>query len=280
MLKESSKKSLKPKKRFSSEKFPTLKLKTERDIAMDFAQKAYTKFDKLIKAIILFGSAAKKSSEVGSDIDIIIIVDDASVKFDEKLILWYREELGNVMKTNPYNRDLHINTVKLTTWWQDLSKGDPTIINILRYGETLIDFGGFFTPLKILLQEGKIKPTPESIQACLSRVPYHIIRSKQSEIGAIEGCFWAMTDTAQAMLMAINILPPSYENIPKLLKEYFSDKGLLKTSYIKDFQELFNLHKSILHGQIRDIDGSVIDMWQDKSEDFFNQGMKIIKEIV
>lgn len=275
-----------PKKKSSkkSEKQPkkpvTLKITTERDIAMDFAQKVYTKFDKLVKAIILFGSSVKKTAVASSDIDIIIVVDDASVKFDDKLIVWYREELGDIMKTNPYQKDLHINTIKLTTWWQDLSMGDPTIINVIRYGEVLIDFGGFFTPLKILLQEGKIKPTPESIHAALNRVPYHIIRSKQAEISGIEGCFWAMVDSAQALLMAINLTPPSYEHIPALLKENFVNKRLLKQKYVTDFVELHKLHKSIMHGEVKDIGGNVVDTWQDRAEEFFQVTMKLIKEIV
>ena len=32
--------------------------------------------------------------------------------------------------------------------------GDPVVINILRYGEALIDYGGFFNPLKSLFFSG------------------------------------------------------------------------------------------------------------------------------
>lgn len=261
-------------------KYPTLQLKTERDIAMDFAQKVYQKFDKMIKSIILFGSSAKHTNVAGSDIDIVIIIDDASIKFDDELIVWYREELGTILKTNPYKSELHINTVKLTTWWDDLAHGDSTVINIVRYGETLIDFGGFFNPLKVLLQEGRIKPTAEAIFASLNRVPLHIIRSKQAEIGGVEGCYWAMVDTAQAMLMAVKLSPPSTEHIALLLKQNFVDKGRLKMKYVTDFSKLHELHKKVMHGQIRDIGGNIIDMWQNKAEDFFNVGMKIIKEII
>ena len=70
--------------------------------------------------------------------------------------------------------------------------------------------GGFFSPLKALLEQGKIKPTPEAIYTCLNRVPDHIALSKQAEISAIEGSYWAMVDTAQALLMSIKILPPRY----------------------------------------------------------------------
>ena len=282
MLKKDSK-NIKPKEkipRSNFKKYPTLKLKSERDIAMDFAEKVYQKFDKLVKSVILFGSVAKHTNVVGSDIDIIILIDDASVRFDDKLIVWYRDELGEIVKKNPYKKDLHINTVKLTTWWNDVSKGDPTVINIIRYGDVLIDFGGFFNPLKILLQEGRIKPTPESIYAALNRVPFHIINSKKAEISAIEGSYWAMVDSAQALLMSINILPPSPEHIAILLKEHFSDKKLLKIKYVKDFEEVYQLHKKIMHGEIKNIGGETIDNWQKKAEDFFSTVMKLIKEII
>jgi predicted nucleotidyltransferase/uncharacterized protein (UPF0332 family) len=247
---------------------------------MDFAEKVYRKFDKMIKSIVLFGSTAKKTNVVGSDIDIIIIIDDVSIKFDDKLVVWYREELGKLIRNNPYKKDLHVNTVKLTTWWYDLSKGETKIINILRYGDVLIDFGGFFNPLKILLQEGKIKPTPEAIYNSLARTPIHILRSKQAEISAIEGCYWAMVDSSQALLMAINILPPSPEHIPMLLKQNFVDKNMIKSRVVSDFQELHELHRKMLHGEIKDIDGAIIDDWQKKAENFFNIATKLIKEIV
>ena len=261
-------------------KFPTLKLKTNRDIAMDFAQKVYEKFDALVKAIILFGSSAKHKTTAGSDIDIILVVDDASIKFDEKFILWYREELGKIVNSNPYKKDLHINTVKLTTWWEDLQKGDPTIINIIRYGEALIDVGGFFSPLKFLLQDGRIKLTPESIYTVLNRVPGHILRSRLAEMSAIEGCYWSFVESAQALLMSIKVLPPSPEHIPILLKQHFVDKGLLKKKSVIDFRELFDLHRKIIHEEIKNLDGKVVDEFQEKSEDFFKKSLKLINEML
>lgn len=263
-----------------NQKNPTLRLKTERDIAMDFAEKAYKRFDKIIKSIVLFGSQTKGTNVAGSDIDIIIVIDDATTRFDETLIAWYREELGKLVQQNPYKKDLHINTVKLTTWWQDLVRGDPTIINIIRYGETLIDVGGFFKPLKVLLQEGKIKTTPEATFTCLNRVPGHIMRSRLAEIGAIEGCYWAMIDSAQALLMAIKVLPPSPERITLLLKQHFVDKKLLKMKYVTDLRDLYNLHKQIVHGEIKNLDGDIIDIWQQKSEDFFKVVLKLIDDII
>ncbi|MBD3253088.1 hypothetical protein GF386_05115 [Candidatus Pacearchaeota archaeon] len=263
-----------------TKKFPTLKLTTERDIVMDFASKVYQRFDKIVKSIVLFGSSAKNKTMPGSDIDVIIIVDDASINFDNKLIIWYREELGKIMETNPYKKDFHITTMKLTTWWNDLIRGDPTVINIIRYGEPLIDFGGFFDPLKALLQQGRIRPQPESVYAAINRVPDHIMRSRLAEMGAIEGCYWAMVDASQALLMALQVSPPSPEHIPELLKQHCVDKKLLKGKYIDYYNKVSNLHRDIIHGKIKNLDGDIIDGYQEKSEDFFKTCIKLIDEII
>ena len=105
-VKKTSKKNKESKKEINSKDFPSLKFKKERDIAMDFAVKAYKVFDKIIKSVVLFGSQVKQNSVAGSDIDIILIVDDAAIKWDQELIAWYREELDNLLKKNPYQAEL------------------------------------------------------------------------------------------------------------------------------------------------------------------------------
>jgi len=267
-------------RKISPKDFPTLKLLSEHEIAMDFATKAYKKFDKLIKSIILFGSSVKQSSTSTSDIDIIIIIDDSAIQWDQELVAWYREELGKLIRQNPYKKELHINTVKLTTWWQDLIRGDPVVVNVLRYGEALIDFGGFFNPLKVLLQEGKIRSTPEAIYTLLQRAPQHLARSKAAELGSIEGIYWAFVDAAHALLITARIMPPSPEHIPILLKEKFVDTNSLKMKYVVWYRDLYVLHRKIVHGDIVDIKGMEIDEWQNRADEFINVTAKLIEKII
>jgi len=281
--KSTSKKSEKTKKSEKKEKpseAPTLKLEKEKDIAMDFALKVYKKFDKMVKSIVLFGSTAKQQRVAGSDIDIIIVIDDASINWDQELIAWYREELDKIVQANPYKKNLHINTIKLTTWWEDILRGDPIVLNILRYGQPMVDMAGFFTPLKNMLIKGKIKASPEAIYTCLQRSPSHISRSRSSELGSIEGCFWSMVDSAHAALIAAKYFPPSPEHIPFDLRRAFVDKGLLKEKYINWFKELMSLHKKISHGEITDLQGVEIDKWQDRSEEFLDLMAKLVKQLV
>ena len=259
---------------------PSLQLKTEHDIAADFATKVYKKFDKIIKSIVLFGSTTKKKAVSGSDLDIIMIIDDVSLNWDQELIAWYREELEKITKVNPYRVNLHINTIKLSTWWQDLMRGDPVVLNVIREGQALIDFGGFFEPLKYLLVSGKIRSTPEAIYSLLQRAPAHITRSRVSELNAIEGLYWAMVDSAQAALIASNIEPASPEHIPIDLKEIFVNTNKLKMKYVIWYRDLLMLHKKIVHGDITDLKGAEIDDWQKKAEEFLTEMVRIVKEIV
>jgi len=269
-----------PSKKIEEKDIPTLQLKTEQEIAMDFATKVSRNFNKIVKSVILFGSTVKKTAVAGSDIDIIIIIDDVSVKWDRELIAWYREELDKILKVNPYKKSLHINTVKLSTWWDDLMKGDPVVINILRYGEAMVDLAGFFNPLKFLLIGGKIRSTPEAIYNALQRAPMHILRSKNAELSSVEGLYWAMVDSAHAALIAANIIPPSPEHIPINLKEVFVNSGKLKMKHVEWYRELLQLHKKISHGETRDLKGIEIDEWRDKTEEFFKTMTLLVDEII
>lgn len=257
-----------------------LTLRTEKDIAADFAEKVYKKFDRIVKSVILFGSQAKSTSTTGSDIDVVIVIDDASINWDMELIAWYREELARIVSEQDYGRDLHINTIRLTTWWHDLMHGDPVVINIIRYGEALIDYAGFFNPVKALLVQGQMRSTPEAVHAALRRAPAHIMRSKQAEMGAVEGAYWSMVDSAQAALMTAGKMPPSPEKIPEMLKENFVDNGMLKMNFVRAMKDLSALHKSIVHGEINDIQGKIIDNWQDVSERFLQEMTRIIDALL
>lgn len=259
---------------------PTMKIAGEREIAMDFAMKVYGKFDQMIKSIVLFGSSAKKIAVAGSDIDIVVIIDDVSVRWDEELIAWYREELGKLISTNPYRKSLHINTVKLSTWWDDMMKGDPVVINVLRYGDALIDFGGFFAPLRLLLKQGKIRSTPEAIYTLLQRAPGHMTRARQSMVAVADGLYWTMVDSAHAALISAGVMPASPEEIGDVLTRHFVDKKMLKGKYVKSYEEIRDVVKSIAHGERSRIKGKDLDRWFDMTDDFLAEMARLVDSLI
>ncbi|MCK5612727.1 hypothetical protein KAR91_63225, partial [Candidatus Pacearchaeota archaeon] len=195
-------------------------------------------------------------------------------------VAWYRKELDLILMANPYTKNIHINTIKLSTWWNDLMVGDPVLVNVIRYGEVLVDFAGFFEPLKHLLLTGQIKSTPEAIYNSLNRAPQHLLRSKAAELSSIEGLYWCMVDSSHAALMAMHVTPPSPEHISADLKEHFVNTGKLKMKYVDWYRELHVLHKRIAHGELRDLRGVQIDLWQERAEEFLDVMTKLIKNII
>ncbi|NPE26643.1 hypothetical protein HNV12_01410 [Methanococcoides sp. SA1] len=262
------------------EQTPTLEIAGERDIAQDFALKVYQKFDQMIKSVVLFGSSARKISTPDSDIDIIVIIDDVAIRWDEELIAWYREELGKLIKTNPYRKSLHINTVKLSTWWDDMMRGDPVVINVLRYGDALIDYGGFFNPLRVLLKEGKIRSTPESIYTLLQRAPGHLTRARTSMLATLDGLYWCMTDAAHAALIAGGIQPASPEEIGKILRSEFVKKKMLGKKFAGYYEEVHDVAKRIVHGEIVRVRGRDLDEWFDMADDFMGEMAKLVDVLI
>jgi predicted nucleotidyltransferase len=255
-----------------------LKLAKDSDIAMDFATKVYKKMDKIIKSIILFGSSAKGNSYPKSDIDIMIILDDATIQWDEELVAWYREELAKIVKSNPYPKSLHVNTVRLTTWWSELIRGEPAVLNVIRWGVPLIDFGGFFSPLKSLMIQGKLKGSPEMIFITLGRAPAHMARAKSAIFSAMEALYWAFVDSSHAALIAAKQSPPSPEHITSLMRDALVSRNLLDKKYLEWYKDIYITTHRLLRGESLDISGKDVQMWRERADEYIRAMAIVVKK--
>ncbi len=252
----------------------------DKEIAMDFASKAYQKFRDIIKAIAMFGSVTKEKATEKSDIDIVIVIDDCTINWDDELIAWYREELAKLIASKKYKKELHVNTVTLTAFWEEVRAGEPLIINVLRYGETLIDVGGFFDPIKVLLAKGKIRPTPEAIYTTMYRSGQHLGRANTNILNSIEGFYWSMVDAGHAALMALNVIPPSPEHLAELLEENLEKKGILEKNMVEFYETTRQKAKKVLHGDVNKISGKELEEIQRRSEEFVLRLNEITKTLI
>jgi len=251
----------------------------ERDIAMDFAQKVYRRIGTPIKSIVLFGSSAKGVSTPKSDIDIVILIDDASIMWDGELIAWYRGELQKILNANKYPKPLHINTVRMTTWWNEMLRGEPVVMNIIRWGDPLIDFAGFFTPLKSLLMQGQLKSTPEMVFVTLGRAPSHLGRCKVNMITAMESIYWAFVDASHAALIAAKVSPPSPEHIPALMRQNLVDKGMIKGKYVDWYRDVYILTHKVIRGEVDGVRGEDLQLWKDRADEYIREMASVVKKI-
>jgi predicted nucleotidyltransferase/uncharacterized protein (UPF0332 family) len=244
-------------------------------VAYTFATKVYETFPGLIKSIVLFGSIQKATFTRSSDIDVMVVVDDTALMPTRTFIDWYNMEIAKlIQKIDPR---LHVNNVTLTTFWENVKVGEPVVINVLRYGVSLIDTG-FFEPIQMLLRQGRIRPTEEAIYNALTRVPGHLLRATGRMLGAVVDFYWAMIDSAHAALMKYGKVPPSPEHVEKMLVDTFVYKKMLDKKYINYYTEIWKTSKAIIHGELLRIGGTDFDRYKFMTEDFENQMRKLIEK--
>jgi uncharacterized protein (UPF0332 family) len=101
-----------------------------------------------------------------------------------------------------------------------------------------------------------------------------------SQLNSIEGLYWAMVDSAHADLMAVHQSPPSPEHIPIMLKDLFVDNKSLDMKYVVMYRDLYLLHRKIIHGELHDVKGEEIDLWQKRADNFVSVMVDLVNKIV
>lgn len=249
-------------------------IKEEIDVAYAFTEKAYKEFGDFIKSIVLFGSKSKKTdSGDKSDIDILIIIDDTAIYLTDEVIQTYRVIIEKI--SSQTSDKLHITTLQFTHFWDYSRVGDPIAINMLRDGVPLLDTG-FFEPLQILLKQGKIRPTPESVWTYLGRASPTLYNSKWHILQATLDLYWAVIDAAHAALMDCGEIPPSPARVSDLMEEKLVKPNLLNKRYVSIMRNFYKLSRMIIHREIREIKGEEYDRYIADATDFVETMRKLI----
>ncbi len=178
-------------------------------------------FTPLIKAIIYIGSTARREAKAGSDIDLLIILDD-TLPLERDILDAYKLEAERLVKQAAERGEkLHLTTLRLTAFWEMLRAGDPVLLTMLRDGYALIDTG-FFDPLKRLLEMGRIRPSPEAVAAYAMRAVQSLGYAEASLQRVVRDAAWAVVNAAHAYLMSQGVKPLLPREIPGMLEEKVS----------------------------------------------------------
>ena len=244
------------------------------DTAHRFANEIYKEMGALIRAVVLFGSAARKTTTVKSDIDVLVIIDDLTISLSPEVVEAYRVIVNrSIVKVST---NLHITTLRFTSFWEYIRNGDPIGINILRDGVALID-SGFFEPLQALLKKGRIRPTSESIWTYYIRAPNTLHNSKWHLLQATMDLYWAVIDAAHAVLMKHGEIPPTPEHVADLLEQKLVKKKLLEQKYVTTMRHFYKLMKMITHREVKEITGEEYDRYYKHAEEFVRRMREFIE---
>ncbi|MBW3014685.1 nucleotidyltransferase domain-containing protein [Candidatus Woesearchaeota archaeon] len=238
---------------------------TDIKIAYEFAKKVYTELPNLVKAMVLFGSTARREDSKKSDVDMLILIDDVHLQLTPELLETYK--IITDKKIAEVSTRLHVVTLKLSTFWEYVRSGDPIAINILRDGFALVD-EGFFDPLQALLFRGRIRPTQEAINSYYSKSNVTLFNANWHILQAALDLYWAVIDAAHSALMSQGFIPPSPSHVPDMLEKEMAQKGLIEEKYVRTMKLFFDLMKKITHREISSMSGTEYDKYRRDAVDF------------
>lgn len=209
--------------------------------AVKFSKKSLASFGNLIKAIVIFGSAAKGEAKKSSDIDLWVIVDDTATKASKEIskiatsLYLIAEEIG----------DLHLQITPLTEFWKWVRDGSPEIVNYLKYGLPVYD-SGFIKPVQNMLKAGLILPSNKTImlKATTSRLRLKKVSDEIKSL--IFELKYAALDAIQAVVMSFYKTQPDPKDAKQYLEKLIEEKGLEK-EYLEKYEELLSTWKEIEH---------------------------------
>ncbi|TAL51928.1 MAG: hypothetical protein EPN86_05680 [Nanoarchaeota archaeon] len=251
----------------------------EIDIAYKFGKKLYDEFGLLIKAIVLFGSSARKNrpahEKTKGDIDVLIVADDITINFTPELVEAYRIIIERLVSQT--STRLHVTSLKLSSFWEYVRAGDPIATNIIRDGVALLDTG-FFDPLQGLLVRGRIRPTPEAVYTYFNRSTRTLHNSKWHLLQATLDLYWSVIDGAHAAIMHLGHTPVSPEEMGDIIDEILVPRGLATKTDSETMRYFYQLSRKILHRDLREVKGAEFDSYFISAQKFVDKMHKIINK--
>ncbi|MBI2130531.1 nucleotidyltransferase domain-containing protein [Candidatus Woesearchaeota archaeon] len=255
---------------------PNLERYNKQDIELGykFSNELYKELGSMIRASVMFGSSARGTTVQGSDLDMMIILDDLLMSLNREVIEAYRVIVQRLIVK--HSTRIHVTTLRFTSFWEYVRNGDPVAINILRDGVALID-SGFFDPLQALLKRGKIRPSQESIWSYYVRAPNTLHNSRWHLLQATLDLYWGVVDSAHAALMKVGEIPPTPGHVADMMEHSLVKKGLVERKYVFVMKNFYKLMKMITHGQKMQVKGEEFERYFAAADDFVRR-MKLIIE--
>jgi len=246
---------------------------------------AIKKFEKYVISYVAAGSLFRGDSKP-NDIDVYIIIDDTDVKkmsraeLKDKLRAIISDMGFTAGKMVGVEAQFHVQTYILTDFWDSIKDANPVIFTFLRDGVPLFD-RGVFMPWKLLLQMGRIRPSPEVIDMNMDIGEKLIERVKQKLLSVVgEDLFYAALNPAQAALMLYGIPPPTPKETVKLMDEILVKKEkMLEKKYVNTLEKIRTMYKAVEHGKIKEVSGKEIDSLLDEIDQYLKRIKKLFVEI-
>ncbi len=243
------------------------------------------KFEKYVVSYVAVGSLFRGDA-TSNDIDVAVVVDDTDVKRMSRIEL--RDKLGAIIRSMGYEasamvgvkKELHVQVYILTDFWDSIKDASPVIFTFLRDGVPLYD-RGIFMPWKLLLEMGRIRPSPEAIDMHMEVGEKLLERADSKLLSVIsEEIFYAVLNPSQAALMLYGVNPPTPKETVRLLEKIFVKKEkLLEQKYVNILEKIRTHFKDIEHNKIKKISGKELDSLIEEAQDYLKRIKRLFTQI-
>ncbi|MFH0837616.1 MAG: nucleotidyltransferase domain-containing protein [Candidatus Aenigmatarchaeota archaeon] len=235
--------------------------------AEQFKVEVLKKAEKVVKAVVLFGSLVRNDYHEKSDIDMLVVIDDVMTRFTPE----QKDEFDDMLRSigKKISPDIVVQPAwTLSEFWDMARIGHPLLYTIVRDGWALYDTG-FFIPVRKLLELGKIPTTIEAVEKFMEACPQKISRVETAKLYMVaEDLYYAMLNSAQAVLMYLGEPPPSPKHCPDAVKEHLVTPQLLEEVYLNDIREVVDFRKGVEHKDIKELTGEKLDEFINKTKKF------------
>jgi predicted nucleotidyltransferase/uncharacterized protein (UPF0332 family) len=248
------------------------------EILKNFTKEVLKKYGPLIRSIVLFGSTARNEFKGESDIDVFIIVDDTRHKISPQLKERMEEDFDKIAKAQ--SKQLSVQQpYLLTEFWGMVRDGHPIVFNFIREGVPVYD-KDIFLPIKRLLQMGEIRPSKEAVEKYIDRGPKRIKRVENAKVYmVVEDLYYAMLESAQAVLMFLGKNPPRPPDAADTLRKTLVKMNLLEEEYVKSLEDIIQVRKEVEHKRLKNMSGAEVDKWIKESKAFVKKMQSLIVKI-
>tara|TARA_Y100000310_G_scaffold345439_1_gene465036 strand:+ start:1112 stop:2929 length:1818 start_codon:yes stop_codon:yes gene_type:complete len=223
------------------------------------------KFEKYVASYVIAGSLITGTAGPDSDVDTYVIIDDTDVKRMPRMQLldklrgmihdYIREATALAGVKNPLNVQVSL----LTDFWDRVKDAEPVAFTFIRDGVPMYDRGTFL-PWKLLLQMGKIKPSPEAVDKFMKSADQTEALLQRRSIDAMVDIYWGVITPTQALMMLAGHAPPTPKAMAGEAKKILVDEE--KVMSLKDhkyMEKMIKYYKDYEHGKLKSIPGKELD---------------------
>jgi len=243
------------------------------------------KFEKYVASYVIGGSLVTGTATKDSDVDTFVIIDDTDVKRMPRLQLLERlrgmiyDYIREAQALSGVKNVLNVQVYLLTDFWDNVKDANPVMFTFIRDGIPMYDRGTFL-PWKLLLQMGKIKPSPEAVDKFMKYGEQNESIVSRRLMDAFVDIYWGVVTPTQALMMLAGHAPPTPKEISGQVKELFVEKEkIMSLKEWKFLDKMMKMWKDYEHGKLKKIPGKDIDTILKEANDYDKKLKEIRKKL-